>query len=1615
MKRPRRHVGVSLALGLLAGGVACHDNVAGPRDAAVADSADATEDSAEPLDLYTPDTAPADTASPTDADADGADVGPAPGELGAPCTDAAECNGSWCITGRDGDVCSKACTEGCPLGWGCRQNVAVLPDVAFICMPPLPTLCRPCTSNADCVPAYDNTPHACVPFGDDGAFCGGLCAADADCPADHVCSAVLDIAGNATRQCVPTAGECDCSGSAIAAAATTVCSASNTFGRCVGARTCAATGLTDCDAIAPQVDLCNGADDNCDGHTDEAFAPEPCANDNAWGSCAGVTVCGSDGQRCDAPVPAPERCDGASDEDCDGFIDEEDAVDCVPTWYDGDGDGVGVGAPRCLCGPDGFFTAPLGGDCDDAAKKVFPDAAERCNGADDDCDGLTDEPGATGCVDFYADGDGDGFGDPDDVACLCAPSEPYTRRNGLDCDDTLTAVNPAASETCGGADEDCDGQTDEEGAAGCDLFFADADGDLFGDPHSFRCLCAPAAPFTTAQGGDCNDDATLGAAQHPGLVEACDGVDNDCDGLVDEAGATGCAPWYRDDDEDTYGLNGDVLCLCGADAVAGYTAERAGDCDDGEAAANPDAVEACDGVDNDCDDIVDEADAEGCAPYHADRDRDTYGVAEARCLCAPTLPFTASSSDDCDDANPFIHPGGAEVCNGLDDDCDGSTDEGVTGQCSPFYKDLDHDGWGRTDDSQCLCAPDGDYTSTRPGDCDDARTDIYPFAEELCNGGVDDDCDGQTDEAGALGCAVYFRDGDQDLAGAAGDSLCLCAPEPVARYTALAPGDCDDAAPSVHPGALEACNGVDDDCDNQTDEVGATGCDPYLRDTDGDTWGVAGDTLCLCAPAGVYTAAQGGDCDDLEGAIHPARPEVCDGLDNDCNGVADDPGIEGCVVRYRDADGDGHGKDGDSQCLCGPLGTLTALHGGDCDDLLGTVNPDAPERCNHVDDDCDGQTDEAGAAGCQSFLKDADGDGFGVAGDAQCLCQPGPVYRAVVPGDCDDGAIDVNPGEAEVCNGADDDCDGATDEDGAGGCLVRWLDADRDTFGKNGAARCLCTPTAPWDAATAGDCDDGSAAIAPGASEVCGDVVDNDCDGFVDEAGAAGCTVYLLDADGDGWGLPGQTQCLCSPQGAYSATQGPDCDDGNARRSPGQPEVCDGVDNNCVGGADEPGTAGCQSLWVDADDDTWGVDGSALCLCLPVDDYTANRGGDCDDDRAAVHPTSLEVCDSLDNDCDGVVDEGCGLPTVNWPTFMQNARRTGHALPLQGPTTATLKWKKKLGSTAFANSPLIDEVGDVIVLLGDTVYKLRSSDGQTLWTRALPAPAFARASPTVRVGGTIVAPAGNQVVMLAKSGEVLWIRDFGGAPGDQVVGNPLVDPIGDIYVISNTHARRLDAAGEVLWATGIENTATHASDPGLGADGRLYFATADRVYAMTPGGVVNWTWQVAGKPPGASVTLTEVARILVPAGDTLYLLADGQTQAIQIDTLAFGGALVQTNAALYSDGWDCCNPAEFPLVSPVGSNGLRRLNASLDLAWSVALPKRAGPSATPVFDRDGDIYVGSNSTTTQGALFYAKRYSNGANVWTYRADATDIDGAAAVGAGFVIFGDASGTLYRIGN
>ena len=186
--------------------------------------------------------------------------------------------------------------------------------------------------------------------------------------------------------------------------------------------------------------------------------------------------------------------------------------------------------------------------------------------------------------------------------------------------------------------------------------------------------------------------------------------------------------------------------------------------------------------------------------------------------------------------------------------------------------------------------------------------------------------------------------------------------------------DCDDTEDEVHPDAWEICNGVDDDCDPDTDE-----------EVDGD-----GDGLSVCD----------GDCDDGDEAVHPGAWEACDGQDTDCDpDTIEDP---------SDADEDGH-----------------RVCDGDCDDDNDTVYPDAPELCDGLDNDCDGEPEGEDDFDFVQWYEDADGDGFGSEASAVTDCAQPDGYVAE-PGDCDDADPEAWPGAVEVCDDGlvDQDCDG---------------------------------------------------------------------------------------------------------------------------------------------------------------------------------------------------------------------------------------------------------------------------------------------------------------------------------------------------------------------------------------------------------------------------------------------------------------------------------------------------------------------------------------------------------------------------------------------------------------
>ena len=236
-------------------------------------------------------------------------------------------------------------------------------------------------------------------------------------------------------------------------------------------------------------------------------------------------------------------------------------------------------------------------------------------------------------------------------------------------------------------------------------------------------------------------------------------------------------------------------------------APESGDCAD---------VELCNDVDDDCDGQVDESPVDG-RPWSLDQDGDSYGDPATTILACSSLPDRVPNDTDCDDTSADAHPGADELCNGADDDCDGTIDEdGIDG--SPWYTDEDGDDYGVGEATYACDAPDG--MTDLLGDCDDDEPRVHPGAGELCNG-RDDDCDGTVDDD-AVDASTWWLDADGDGYGDPDWPVMSCEQPDTAVSN---DGDCDDAAFGTNPGAADSCNGVDDDCSGVIDDGDLCPCD----------------------------------------------------------------------------------------------------------------------------------------------------------------------------------------------------------------------------------------------------------------------------------------------------------------------------------------------------------------------------------------------------------------------------------------------------------------------------------------------------------------------------------------------------------------------------------------------------------------------------------------------------------------------------------------------------------------------------------------------------------------------------------------------------------------------
>jgi hypothetical protein len=274
---------------------------------------------------------------------------------------------------------------------------------------------------------------------------------------------------------------------------------------------------------------------------------------------------------------------------------------------------------------------------------------------------------------------------------------------GDDCDDNNAAVNPKADEACDGLDNNCDGRVDE----GLILeWYADLDGDKYGDTDTTVSACTQPAGYVD-NADDCND-ASSDFHPNSNLENCTEDVDYNCDGST------------LFDDED-----GDMVAAC-----------------------------------EDCDDA--NADVYAKSTWYIDYDLDGYGSALISQEACTQPDHYTDNTEDCDDLNPNVHPDGIEVCNEIDDNCDDSIDEGVA---STFYSDADGDGYGTALVTAEACTvPEGFALSD--DDCDDTLEAVNPGAEEVCDDGLDNDCDGEGGQ-----CVIDPESADVVLWGtAAGDN-----------------------------------------------------------------------------------------------------------------------------------------------------------------------------------------------------------------------------------------------------------------------------------------------------------------------------------------------------------------------------------------------------------------------------------------------------------------------------------------------------------------------------------------------------------------------------------------------------------------------------------------------------------------------------------------------------------------------------------------------------------------------------------------------------------------------------------------------------------------------------
>jgi len=471
---------------------------------------------------------------------------------------------------------------------------------------------------------------------------------------------------------------------------------------------------------------------------------------------------------------------------------------------------------------------------------VTPPADDvSCDGVDDDCDGSVDD-------EYVSSGSACGVG-------ACADTGSLTCVAGVE-NDSCVAGTPAADDvTCDGVDDDCNGATDDgwaDAATACGVG-----------------ACADTGTLTCESGVEV-DSCVVGTPAADDV--ACDGIDDNCDGVEDE-GWVGSA----------------TACGVGACADTGTLTCESGVEVDSCVVGTPAADDVtCDGVDDNCDGVVDEGWSDSAT---------ACGVG----ACADTGTLTCESGVEVDSCVVGTPAADDVTCDGVDDNCDGTVDEGWSDAATAC-------GVG-------ACADTGTLTCESGVEVDSCVVGT-PAADDVTCDGIDDNCNGAVDE------------GWVDAATACGAGVCA----DVGLLTCESGVEVDSCVAGAPTGADDDCDGLDQDCDGTADghyAVTATAC------------GVG-----ACADAGTLTCVAGVEVDSCVVGTPAADDVTCDGVDDNCDGVEDEGWSDSATACGVGA--------------CADTGTLTCESGVEVDScVVGTPAAD-DVTCDGIDDNCDGVVDE---------------------------------------------------------------------------------------------------------------------------------------------------------------------------------------------------------------------------------------------------------------------------------------------------------------------------------------------------------------------------------------------------------------------------------------------------------------------------------------------------------------------------------------------------------------------------------------------------------------------------------------------------------------------------------